>query len=485
MKELKPIENDGADALMEALAGPASMLAALVIGWAAISIILGWQLVGFWRSATRHAPGQSAPDMTRLWVAMAQLLAVVSVLQMASLFGRFGAPQIAAFYQIAFLGDPAIPNGTFDVLPGGKELSFSGGIKFGTAAELQRILKTAPQIRVLHLSSDGGRMQEARKLFLLVAQYKLETYVSNECSSACALVFAAGARRWLSDAGRLGFHGATAAGLTSKELHEANEDWASEYRKAGIDAAFINKALAVPPDELWFPTVDELIGARVVTDIEQGEHFLPSGHEAVPTLIEIEATVRRKDRRVNALHELSPDLAREIYVKIRQVMIAGTLSDDTLHRIDWAIEVSAMAYLSLADDEVIREFAVLGAERYSTLSRLGGTACLEYNRSGSFPKEAMTDEIRIWTDDVYEMILRTAKERPVPDPAMVEAALTNVILGMSEELVTLFLDSTHEVRPEEYEAFCRGGIAFFESVARLPTAQMAAIMRELYRVPRR
>lgn len=471
----------GGNAFVETEAGPGGMLAVVVLLWAACTVMLIWQVVGLWRSADRHAHQQLSRNKTRFWAVLAQVMAVIGVLNSVSIFVKTGAPQIAELYEVVLEGDPSFSDGEFTLLSGGRELSFRGGIKFGTAAELQQILKTAPDIRILHLTSEGGRILEATKLFRLVGEHGLDTYVSNECASACTLVFAAGKRRWLSDAAKLGFHGAAFPGLTEKELRGANEDWAAQYRQGGIDAGFIDRALAVPSDEVWYPTIDELLGARVVTDIDRGDNFQSSGNEAVPTLAQIERSARGNDRRVDALHELSADLAREIYVKIRQDMIAGTTSNETLGAIDLAIEGTATAYLPLADDNVIAEFAALSADRYSSLLKLSAAACYKYARTGLFSEEAMTEELGAKTSDHYERILRTAKERPAPDPALVEAAFTNTIRGMPEELALIYLDPTRDVQPEEYDAYCRGGIAFFQTMARLPHAQIAAITREMYK----
>lgn len=464
---------------------PGETLVVMIFFWAAVILVVTWQIVGLWRSASRHERRRKSQNKTRFWAVMAKVMAVLGVLQVAGLLADVGVPQIAELYEMAIEGDPSLSDGEFKLLPGGTELSFGGGIKYGVAAEFERILKVAPDIRVLHLTSEGGRIQEAVELFRLVAERGLETYVSNECVSACTLVFAAGKRRWLADAARLGFHAAAFPGLTGEELREVNEDWAAHYREAGFDAAFVNRVLAVPPEEMWYPTADELLRAKVVTDIDAGENFQTSGREAVPTLAEIQAYAREHNKLVDALHERSPDLAREIYVRLRKELVTGTLSDDTFERIDRALEAAILASLPLADDDVIVDFAALTADRYSSVLKLGPTACFEHTRAGSLPNEVVTEELNARAMQIYESILRTTKHRPPPDPAMVEAALANAIEAMPDERWLVYLEASRDIKPDEYEAYCRGGIAMFQAIAGLPRDQAAALMREIYRPEKR
>ncbi|MGI6854558.1 hypothetical protein [Mesorhizobium sp. 1B3] len=460
---------------------PGVALVVTFLGWAALILIVVWQIVGLWRSASAHERRQQSQNKTRFWAVMAKVMAVVGALQALGNVATTAIPQISELHEIAIEGDPSISDGEFKILAGGTELSFAGGIKYGVAAELERILKTAPDIRVLHLTSEGGRLQEAIKLFRLVVEHGLETYVSNECASACTLVFAAGKRRWLSDAARLGFHPAVFPGFGDKELREANEEWMAGFEDTGIDAGFVNKVLALPPQEMWYPTVDELLRAKIVTDIDAGENFQTSGNEAMPTLAEIEAIARENHRLIDALHELAPDLAREIYVKLRKELVAGTLSRDTLDRLDLAVEKAIMAYLPLADDEVLVDFAALTASRLSWMLTHGAATCFEHTQSGGLPDLVLTQELKTRTVEIYEKILRTVKERPVPDPAILDAAVANAIEAIPDDRWLVYLDTSRDIRPNEYEAFCRGGIAFFQAIAGLPREQAAAVMRDMYR----
>lgn len=459
---------------------PAGMLVVTLLPWGPLVFVLIWQFVGLWRSASRQVREQQARKGAVLWGTTVRGMAVLCLLGVGLAFVTGTAPAVAEFYRMAFRGDPRFPDGAFTLLPGGKELSFSGGIKYGVAEELARNLTAAPEVRVLHLHSPGGRLRDASKLARLVRQQGLETYVSNECLSACTLVFAAGKRRWLSDAARLGFHGVALPGMAEEERRAGNEEWAAIYRSLGADATFIDKALAVPSGDMWYPTASELLAVKFVTDMDRGENFQPSGHEAVPTLAEIEASARRNDRLIDALHGLSPDLANEIYIKLRNEMVAGTLSGDTLDRIDLALEEVTLAYVPMADDEAITEFAALVAARYSSVLTLGATACFEHMGGAPLPRQALTEELRTRTAAVYEKILRTARSRPSPDQTLVDAAFRNAVEGIPEELLLVYLDTSRDIKPDEHDAYCRGGIAVHEGIARLPPDQAAAIMRQMY-----
>lgn len=50
-------------------------------------------------------------------------------------------------------------------IPEGTELELAGGMPFGTTDAVKKFLDAAPAVQVIHLNSQGGRINEAYKLY--------------------------------------------------------------------------------------------------------------------------------------------------------------------------------------------------------------------------------------------------------------------------------------------------------------------------------
>jgi hypothetical protein len=164
----------------------------------------------------------------------------------------------------------------------GQTVYVVGMILEGSFHKFDAVLRKAPRVRFVHLSSAGGYTIEARLMAALVRKRKLDTYVEFYCASACTQIFAAGRNRVIGPMGQIGFHQAvmvndrgmagkvrprTDRKLTSTTVFgvNGNDTLRLAYELAGIDPAFIDKALSYGHQNMWLPPVNELLEARVIT----------------------------------------------------------------------------------------------------------------------------------------------------------------------------------------------------------------------------
>ncbi|KAB1068126.1 hypothetical protein [Methylobacterium planeticum] len=157
--------------------------------------------------------------------------------------------------------------------PGGRDVRLAGDLVEGTAERLAGLLAAHPGVTRLHLTSDGGLVDEGNALGDLVARHGLATYVPDLCISACTLVFMRGSARYLRADGRLGFH---APYETDPDGHLLGVDATPErgaYLAAGVAPDFIERALAVAPQDIWIPEAGELLRAGLVTDLVDADRF--------------------------------------------------------------------------------------------------------------------------------------------------------------------------------------------------------------------
>ncbi|MCJ2042252.1 hypothetical protein MKK55_25335 [Methylobacterium sp. J-059] len=157
--------------------------------------------------------------------------------------------------------------------PGGADVRVAGDLMDGVALRVEALLAANPQARRIHLTSGGGLVEEGLALGALIAEHGLDTYVPDECASACTLAFVRGRARYLGTAGRLGFHAPYEAGLFGQTFAVDASPERAAYRDAGIAADFTAEALAVASDDIWMPDAERLIRAGAVTEVVEPDRF--------------------------------------------------------------------------------------------------------------------------------------------------------------------------------------------------------------------
>jgi hypothetical protein len=242
-------------------ARPLLWLCSLAATWLAICLLVGWQAVGIWRSATRYR--QSGK---RFWGATAKVMIAIGVLQTGFRFVSAGVPQIAGMYDIV-IGDAKVGLHQFHVLANGRMLEFAGGITFGVAKEMESLLNAMEGVTIVRLNSIGGRIREAQQMSDLIKARGLSTYVIKDCLSACTIVFLGGKERLITQTARLGFHQPAFRGMTDlgRRLMISTEEERLEH--FGLSRAFAERANKATPDSMWFPEKDELLREHIITRV--------------------------------------------------------------------------------------------------------------------------------------------------------------------------------------------------------------------------
>jgi hypothetical protein len=141
-------------------------------------------------------------------------------------------------------------------------LRITGDFAAGIADAATKAIEKNPSLRIVELESPGGFVEEARRIANAVREHHLATEVSRECSSACTFVFVAGRERVLLPSGRIGFH--ACRGSTWRDDCDMSDELRF-FKNAGVDEKFIKKGQRVPSDDMWYPTVEELFAAHVIT----------------------------------------------------------------------------------------------------------------------------------------------------------------------------------------------------------------------------
>jgi hypothetical protein len=362
----------------------------------------------------------------------------------------------------------------------GTELEFSGEIVIGTARAFAQALDAAPQVKVLHLNSNGGKLDEADRIAAKVAGRKLVTYVSDECVSACTHIFLAGRERWIGDHGKLGFHRPYYSALVDFNRLAITSQEGKYLRSFGIPENFVAKVLSTPGSSMWYPSGEELARAHVISGVAKKGGFADSGELAdlaeILLQVPIYASLKQADPKLfeafldAVLQERQDgDGAKEILASAGELF--GEVIDRLLpHAPDPLVLAQTSIYLGYMD-----ELKSVDPESCAALAG-GNDAELKADLTKQFPELSKREEAFR-----ESLIVSTDPNRPVPTKSEVEPHLTEVFTKIRERYgddANLLGKDTLE--SDEYRRFCKVTIGLYREITRLPSARAADLLRYLY-----
>jgi hypothetical protein len=456
---------------------PFVIFSAIVAIWTIVLVSQVYLTVGIWRSASYqcvHALGRRG-----LWGLAAQLVLVAAALNSARLFVMTGVPELAEGVGMVLLDDPSLPPYSVRLMRGGTEAEIAGGFKYGLARDAEKLFATAPQLRVVHLNSAGGRLGEAVKIARLIARRKLDTYTSATCASACAVVYAAGHERYLRRGARLGFHRSFFAGSENAEAMKRL------LLSAGIAPAFVDRAVAEPAESIWYPTDAELADGRVVTAFVDSYRFAASGFGAFATLIAFEDALRRTPG-LEALSESQPELfddIAELYLKrYFEGRSIGEIEDEVRQT---KVAPFIATRLPQVDDGILVDYALLLADQYAALGASDAAACFAYiTRGGNARMIAlMGPALQKREMALTERVLRSKSHRAAASAETIQATNMTVYKKVAAEFdpqAAALLSEPAKVQPDQYALFCKVAVARLHAIASLPQHEASDLMSSLF-----
>ena len=143
----------------------------------------------------------------------------------------------------------------------GVVLRLRGDIKEGDYARFKSQFRKKDAVIGLDLSSTGGDLEEGVQIATLAHQKKLSVYVSKECSSVCAFVFFAAAKRYLAKDTRIGVHSVS----DTRDIEDLNSmrltlKLARLSAKLGVPNSAIGKMVTTRPSNITYLDAADLSG---------------------------------------------------------------------------------------------------------------------------------------------------------------------------------------------------------------------------------
>ena len=228
-------------------------------------IVFFWMLVGGWRAAGNHI----CRTGSRFWPWVARAALVIHAMALVVLV----APNVALMTVIGAGFDPF--NKFRIVRTGSKELMVQGFIGSNLPGEISGLLDAAPEIEWIRLESAGGRIGAAREFARAIGDRGLKVRVWDECSSACFVAFMAADLRAASRHAKIGLHAYSPATEIGPSPGVEMKIDRRHMIARGVPEAFLDKAFSTPPDDMWYPSFEELVEAGVVTHVMEGGETRP------------------------------------------------------------------------------------------------------------------------------------------------------------------------------------------------------------------
>jgi hypothetical protein len=226
--------------------------------------IATWQYVGIWRSAgNRIRSGKFG------WSWVARLIVIAGVIIVA----RSAIITATSAYSM-WIAYGKEQSAVYDVSQTADRVNFSGEITPDSADKLDAFLNKKGIDRLVIRQSIGGFVLPALRLAETIHQKQLTVVVTGQCASMCAVLLAAGAKRFVLPESVIQLHTASDVGTgeaiedSSKDGGDAVKQAEGWFKRAGVGDELLAKIRAHHgPLDLYEPTINELITNGLVTDV--------------------------------------------------------------------------------------------------------------------------------------------------------------------------------------------------------------------------
>jgi len=351
-------------------------------------------------------------------------------------------------------------------------------LREGSAKEIVNLLDSAPSVHTLVLSSKGGRLLEGKLLATAVVQRALDTYVEDICVSTCTFVFLAGKERAATPNAKVGFHSPSFSG-ENPELQQAGTEFMIDvYRNAGLPKQFLDRVRTTPAADMWYPTRDELIAARVVTRFSLGGETTTLFSQ-IPSKAEM-LLVARGVPLWQSLERRFPDLLVTAVDRGWKAKEQGSNDNQIATAMRSAVADLIPVLLRESNTDIIEKFVALIVDQMRTARAVSFEACRQYSTAELNPVAIFPKELR---DREERLMIEALNSPPTPkreySKQIAEKSLAAAASKISAEYIDVVANpANYQARPD---LTCNGTIAVFEAVLSLPSGQRAAALEEMYK----
>ena len=435
-----------------------------------------WAVSGTWASANKHVARGGAG----FWANAAKVMIVLGCLKT---FGDIAknTPVFIEHFEIA-AGHQLGPTVKLEVLADGKSIRFSGGINDGAAKQLSQALELAPAVKTVLLSSSGGWVREGAMLAKVIEDRGLNTYVENDCDSACTIAFLAGVSRAADPAAKIGFHSLSFVGGSKGMMtREEGDATMAAYAKADLPQEFIKKIIDTSADQMWYPSHDEMLRAGVFTRKSLGGET-----SALASLVKTYPALDAEFRKIPlyvSIAEKQPQSYKSIVDSAWALMEQGKSDAEVMTAARNEVANMAVKLMPLASNQTLIEYTSLLNDQIKYVSKIDANACVEMifpsgaaiNFASFLTKELQKRELDLMNRIVNEADISRAIK---VNDKQIEAAVGPLLVDLSDSELAAFVSK--ESRDKDIDVACSAAVKYIGALNRLPSSTKAHTLRILY-----
>ena len=442
--------------------------------------IYPWQVVGVWRSANAYVKSNNKA----FWANVVKFLIIFGLFtSIGKIYIQF--PIYKDIYKIGFVKDDQFDY-ELKLVNDNKLIYLSGGLAFGISKQVSNIIEQNPNVEGIILDSNGGRTYEGRALSSIIDNHQLDTYTLSGCYSSCCVAFISGKKRYLGKQANLAFHQYKSFSKNFSRYDDFSREYEKDFfyfKKQGISPDFINKIFKTKGDDLWYPTVAEMLDAGIIHDTVYASEVIPikpsestSEYDVADDLLKMSAfkTIKK--------HE--PDIYNKIMNDIRQG-VERNLGPLELQEIAQnSFTVIGFRCLKNTSNSAYLAF---GHQMLNTLSKLKDIdpiICLKFvfpRKYGAisferlFTKDEIVNAIEVWNiviTDYYENHVEKI------DEVSAKQSLREIRLKLSDGFQ--YLESQELRSKEEYAKACDSIIKFYQLILSYDDDTAANILHYIF-----
>jgi hypothetical protein len=437
--------------------------ARFAVAYFALSVFLlyPWQVVGVWRSAANYRKG----PQSGVWGRVVQVVVSLGIL------GTVGnllvsLPVHSDLFKIGFAPDE-FANYTIGISDDGSLIHLEGGLGFGISDEVSDFIAKNNAITGIILDSPGGRIYEGRELAKIILANELDTYSLAGCYSACGTAFVAGHRRYLGNGANLAFHQYAPPGENIGlhfDMGTEQEQDVRIYRMQGVSEDFIERLFLAESDDLWYPTVPELLESGVVHSLVDSSDLVAVDYPDFKTN-EIHAEIA-KYRAFKAIKAHEPEIYDNIVAELERKMRTGATRLDIQQALAAYIDALATESLPRTSNQALIEFTVQTTRILKKLEDQDPILCIknlfpaQYGSLDLMNHLSLADLTPIMDSFGLVIVDSYESQNPAIDTVAAEYVFAEVANDMGEEL--MYLENPLLEDRQDYSNACHAAIRFYE-----------------------
>ena len=450
--EASPIENPVS----------ASQLAIVYIS-VALAIVYPWQIIGLWRSANKHIE----ETKKRLWGGGAK---VVVVLGLLAILGNLtnSWPIYKDLFQLGF-GKDEYGEYRVALIEDGSFIHIEGGLGFGISENVRRLIAKNPSVKAVILDSSGGRIYEGRELSKIILNNDLDTYSLRGCYSACGTAFISGKKRYLGTGANLAFHQYQSPGKGLDPYIDIPSEQKKDlviYLERGVSQEFIDSIFIAEKDDLWYPTIDEMLNAGVIHGIVNPSDLRPIEYGSIDS-IELERVFGNFPA-YQTIKKYEPETYNRLIGNLVEKMREGASLIEIQQIVGNYIELLAEQHLPKTSDRALIMFARATILSLGKLEKIDPILCmkaLDPQRYGTirFSKYLSSEDLMPMMDAVNLVIIDSygSNDRQL-DVEAAESLMAEIVIQLGDD--ALYLEAQGLKNRSDYSRACKSIIKFYRLI---------------------